>query len=74
MVMRRIARTEGAPTDAHRDYDMTNWAVVNGLARGVAGMVRNAERARDGTAVRRVQCCAPRPHAFKTEEVATTHA
>ena len=31
-IMRRIARKEGAPTDASRDYEMTDWAVVSALA------------------------------------------
>jgi menaquinone-dependent protoporphyrinogen oxidase len=35
-VMKRIARKEGAPTDTSRDYDLTNWAEVDKLARDMA--------------------------------------
>jgi menaquinone-dependent protoporphyrinogen oxidase len=31
--MKRIARKEGAPTDTSRDYELTNWADVDALAR-----------------------------------------
>ncbi len=33
MVMRRIARAEGRPTDTARDYDLTDWAAVDRLGR-----------------------------------------
>ena len=32
LVMRYIARKEGAPTDMSRDYELTNWEEVNKLA------------------------------------------
>jgi menaquinone-dependent protoporphyrinogen oxidase len=35
-VMKRIARKEGAPTDTSRDYELTNWGVVDKLAREMA--------------------------------------
>jgi menaquinone-dependent protoporphyrinogen oxidase len=38
-IMRRIARKEGAPTDASRDYDLTNWAEVERFANGMADVV-----------------------------------
>ena len=34
--MKRIARKEGAPTDTSRDYELTNWADVDALARDMA--------------------------------------
>jgi menaquinone-dependent protoporphyrinogen oxidase len=39
MVMKRIARKEGAPTDTSRDYELTNWQDVHKLARAMARMV-----------------------------------
>ena len=36
LVMKRIARKEGAPTDTSRDYELTNWAQVETLARRFA--------------------------------------
>ena len=39
MVMKRIARKEGAPTDTSRDYELTNWEDVDKLARDMARMV-----------------------------------
>jgi menaquinone-dependent protoporphyrinogen oxidase len=40
-VMKRIARKEGAPTDTSRDYEMTNWADVDALARDIARRVHS---------------------------------
>ena len=36
MVMKRIARKEGAPTDTSRDYELTKWEEVDKLAREMA--------------------------------------
>lgn len=36
LVMKRIAKKEGAPTDTSRDYEMTNWEQVDKLAREMA--------------------------------------
>lgn len=35
-IMKRIARKAGAPTDASRDYEFTNWAAVDRLASELA--------------------------------------
>ena len=48
MVMKRIARKEGAPTDTSRDYEFTNWESVERLGEQIAGLVR--ERGRDRAA------------------------
>jgi menaquinone-dependent protoporphyrinogen oxidase len=42
LLMKRIARKEGAPTDTSRDYEMTDWAMVDGLGREMAGLLRDA--------------------------------
>lgn len=39
-MIRRIARKEGGPTDTSRDYEMTDWSVVESLA---AEIVRQTE-------------------------------
>jgi menaquinone-dependent protoporphyrinogen oxidase len=39
-IMKRIARKEGAPTDASRDYELTNWATVDAIARELATRVK----------------------------------
>lgn len=39
-LMQRIARKEGAPVDASRDYEMTNWEKVDRLAMALAGLVK----------------------------------
>jgi len=39
-IMKRIARKEGAPTDASRDYELTNWAAVDAVARELATRVK----------------------------------
>ena len=36
LVMKRIAKKEGAPTDTSRNYEMTNWEQVDKLAREMA--------------------------------------
>ena len=36
LVMKRIARKEGAPTDTSRDYELTDWDEVDRLAREMA--------------------------------------
>lgn len=38
-IMRRIARKEGAPTDASRDYELTDWTEVARFANEVADAV-----------------------------------
>ena len=38
-IMKRIARKEGAPTDTSRDYELTNWADVDRLARDFAARI-----------------------------------
>jgi menaquinone-dependent protoporphyrinogen oxidase len=35
-LMKRIARKEGAPTDTSRDYELTDWEMVDKLAREMA--------------------------------------
>ena len=35
-IMRRIAKTEGQPTDTSRDYDYTNWSAVRDFALAIA--------------------------------------
>ena len=42
LVMRRIARKEGGPTDTSRDHDLTDWAAVRAFAKGVAADARAA--------------------------------
>jgi len=39
MVMKWIARKEGAPTDASRDYELTNWKVVDQLGHDMAALI-----------------------------------
>ncbi len=46
LIMRRIARKEGAPTDTSRDYDFTNWADVRAFALAIAHEVRTAAGSR----------------------------
>ena len=38
-IMKRIARKEGAPTDTSRDYELTNWAKVDAVARDLAARI-----------------------------------
>ena len=40
LVMKRIAKKEGAPTDTSRDYELTKWEVVDQLARDMARRIR----------------------------------
>ena len=40
VVMQRIARKAGIPTDAKRDYDFTNWAAVDHFVRRVTDATR----------------------------------
>jgi menaquinone-dependent protoporphyrinogen IX oxidase len=42
--MRFIAWREGAPTDARRDYEFTNWTAVRQFALDVAADVRDERR------------------------------
>jgi menaquinone-dependent protoporphyrinogen oxidase len=42
LVMRRIARKEGGPTDTSRDHDLTDWAAVRAFAKSVAADARAA--------------------------------
>jgi menaquinone-dependent protoporphyrinogen oxidase len=44
-VMKRIARKEGAPTDASRDYEFTNWTRVEQLAKDFAQAYRKSAAA-----------------------------
>jgi menaquinone-dependent protoporphyrinogen oxidase len=39
MVMKRIARKEGAPTDTSRDYELTDWDAVDQLGHDMAALV-----------------------------------
>jgi menaquinone-dependent protoporphyrinogen oxidase len=39
-LMQRIARKEGAPVDASRDYEFTNWEKVDRLACALVGLIR----------------------------------
>ena len=38
-IMKRIARTEGGPTDTTRDHELTNWAHVDAFAQRFARLV-----------------------------------
>jgi menaquinone-dependent protoporphyrinogen IX oxidase len=40
MLMRRIARKEGGPTDTSRDHELTNWTEVTALAIDIAALAR----------------------------------
>ena len=40
LLMKRMARKEGAPTDTSRDYEYTDWATVESLARELAARVK----------------------------------
>jgi len=40
LLMKRIARKEGAPTDTSRDYEFTDWARVESLAREFAARAK----------------------------------
>jgi menaquinone-dependent protoporphyrinogen oxidase len=42
MVIRHIAKREGAPTDTSRDYEFTSWERVDALAKDMAGRARSA--------------------------------
>jgi len=46
-VMQYIARREGAPTDARRDYEFTDWKAVRQFALGVSEDVRLGARDMD---------------------------
>jgi len=39
MVMKRIARKEGAPTDTSRDYELTDWDAVDQLGHDMAALI-----------------------------------
>jgi menaquinone-dependent protoporphyrinogen oxidase len=45
LIMKRIARKEGAPTDTSRDYELTNWADVDRLARDFAARIEPTPKA-----------------------------
>jgi menaquinone-dependent protoporphyrinogen oxidase len=40
LVMQRISRKEGAPTDTSRDYEFTNWGDVDQLAEEIKGFLQ----------------------------------
>jgi menaquinone-dependent protoporphyrinogen oxidase len=44
LIMRRIARKEGGPTDTSRDYELTDWKMVVRFAEEMAQEILNAER------------------------------
>jgi menaquinone-dependent protoporphyrinogen oxidase len=46
MLMKRIARKEGAPTDTSRDYELTNWDTVERLGRDVAALLGDVATSR----------------------------
>lgn len=48
IMLKRIARKEGAPTDTSRDYEFTDWAAVETLMRGFAGTIRAGAETRRG--------------------------
>jgi menaquinone-dependent protoporphyrinogen oxidase len=50
LLMKRIARKEGAPVDTSRDYELTDWASVERLAQHMGGLL-SRERGRDRSAV-----------------------
>jgi menaquinone-dependent protoporphyrinogen oxidase len=39
-LMKKIARNEGAPTDTSRDYELTDWEKVDGLAQKLVGLIQ----------------------------------
>jgi menaquinone-dependent protoporphyrinogen oxidase len=39
MVIKWIARKEGAPTDTSRDYELTNWEIVDQLGHDMAALI-----------------------------------
>ena len=43
-VMKRIARSQGAPTDTSRDYEFTNWAAVDAMAEQLVAPADTAGR------------------------------
>jgi len=45
LILKRIARRHGAPTETSRDYEFTDWGEVARLADAVIGMVAAAQRA-----------------------------
>jgi menaquinone-dependent protoporphyrinogen oxidase len=45
LVMRRIARKEGGPTDTSRDHELTDWSEVSALATTMAQLARPRSRA-----------------------------
>lgn len=44
LMLRRIARKEGAPTDTSRDYEFTDWSAVDRMAADLAVRIHEAER------------------------------
>jgi menaquinone-dependent protoporphyrinogen oxidase len=42
LVLKRIAKKEGAPTDASRDYELTNWNDADRLVSEVIALIRTA--------------------------------
>lgn len=44
LLMKRIARKEGAPMDARRDHEFTNWEKVDRLAHALDGLIRQQDR------------------------------
>ena len=45
LILKRIARRHGAPTETSRDYEFTDWGEVARLADAIIGMVAAAQRA-----------------------------
>ena len=45
LLMKRIARKQGAPTDTRRDYEFTNWTKVDQLADTFAATVKERQAA-----------------------------
>ena len=43
LILKRIARKEGAPTDTSRDYELTNWNDADRLVSEVLALVRGAD-------------------------------
>ena len=68
LLIKRIARKEGAPTDTSRDYELTNWEKVEKLGLALVGMIYEAAgRARKEAGGTREEV-APAPRAAPVPE------
>ena len=56
MLMRRIARKEGGPTDTSRDHELTNWTEVTALAFEIAALARAPVASRGSIGYPKSEC------------------